>query len=153
MRSPCSSTFASRPVLAEHEGPEAHAKGTTKTVVLDGNDVRPADLEMAHGDVIAFVNYSTQPIQLTFIEPKDLSSKIRCGLVRERQGEGRTRRPVGALPVAGRQALANVPPGQFASVCAFAPGHYAFTAETVGHKVSATAGGTVLAAKGQIEVR
>ena len=146
-------TFASRPILAEHEGPEAHGKGNTKTVVLDGNDVRPADLEMAHGDVISFVNYSTNAIQLTFVEPKDLENKVRCGLVRDAKAKGTPAAPWALFQWQDGKLVANVPPGQFASVCAFAPGHYAFTAEAIGHKAGATAAGTVLAAKGQIDVQ
>jgi hypothetical protein len=48
---------------------------------------------------------------------------------------------------------ANVPPGQFASVCSFAPGHYAYTAQKVGHSGGAGNPTGVLPAKGNIEVQ
>jgi hypothetical protein len=142
--------LGSSPARPEHEGPGAHAKGATHTIVLDGDDVRPTAVEMQHGDSLSFVNYATDPVRITFIEPKDLEAKIRCGLVSGKEKVADA--PAWAL-FAWRDGklVANVPPGHFASVCSLAPGTYAFTAERVGQ--SAPAGGrALLPIKGQIKV-
>lgn len=141
-------TFAHGPALAEHEGPEAHSHAATHTITLDHSDVRPSSTEIAHGDVVSFLNYSTKPIHLTFTEPKDLETKIRCGLVRDAKAKGTPAAPWALFTWTDGKLVADVPPGQFASVCAFAPGQYSFTAETAGYKDSGT-----LPAKGNIEVK
>src|SRR5258705_5819838 len=128
--------LAAAPALAEHEGPEAHSHGATKTITLDGQDVRPATTEMSHGDVISFVNYSTNPVQVTFIEPKDLEKHIHCGLVRDPKDKGTPPAPWALFTWTDGKLVGNVPPGQFASVCSLDPGSYAFTAEKIGEPVT-----------------
>ena len=142
-------TLTSGPVFAEHEGPDAHAHHKTQTITLDTRDVRPASTTMEHGDVLSFVNYSTNPMRVTFTEPKDLEAKIRCGLVRDAKAKGTPAAPWALFVWNDGKLVANVPPGQFASVCALAPGQYAFTSETVGQQRPSG----VLPAKGQIEVK
>ena len=142
-------TLASGPVFAEHESPDAHARHETQTITLDTQDVRPASTTMDHGDVLSFVNYSAHPMRVTFTDPSDLATKIRCGLVRDAKAKGAPSAPWALFTWNDGKLVANVPPGQFASVCALAPGQYAFTSETVGHKPPSG----VLPAKGQIEVK
>jgi len=142
-------TLTSGPVFAEHEGPDAHAHHKTQTITLDTRDVRPASTTMEHGDVLSFVNYSTNPMRVTFTEPKDLEAKIRCGLVRDAKAKGTPAAPWALFVWNDGKLVANVPPGQFASVCALAPGQYAVTSETVGQQPQSG----VLPAKGQIEVK
>src|SRR5258706_12648 len=144
--------LAATPVLAEHEGPDAHAHGATKTIPLDGHDVRPATTEMGHGDVISFVNYSTHPVQVTFIEPQDLEKRIRCGLVRDAKDNGTPAAPWALFTWTDGKLVGNVPPGQFASVCSLEPGSYAFTAEIIGQR-GAGGGerGGIVPTKGQIQ--
>src|SRR6185436_11670710 len=142
-------TLASGPVFAEHEGPDAHAHHKTQTITLDTKDVRPANTTMDHDDVLSFVNYSTHPMRVTFTEPKDVETKIRCGLVRDAKAKGAPAAPWALFVWNDGKLVANVPPGQFASVCALAPGQYAFTSETVGQQRPSG----VLPAKGQIEVK
>jgi hypothetical protein len=67
--------------VAENEELDAHAKANTRTVTLDGADVRPSTSTMDRGDVVSFLNYSTHPVRVTFTEPSELEKKIRCGLV------------------------------------------------------------------------
>jgi hypothetical protein len=141
---------SSGPIFGEQEAPEAHAHGATRTVVLEGSDVRPASLAMKSGDVISFINYSTSPIRLAFTEPKAMADKIRCGLVRDAKTKGAPSAPWALFTWTDGTLTANVPPGQFASVCSFAPGHYAYTAQKVGGAGDASG---VLAAKGQIDVQ
>ena len=140
------------PALAEPESPEAHAKGTTQTITLDGNDVRPSTTNMGHDDIISFVNYSTHPIQITFTEPSDLEKKIRCGLVKGKEQKNTPSAPWALFTWQDGKLVGNVPPGKFASVCSLEPGGYAFTAQIVGHRGDAGTTGT-LPAKGRIEVK
>ena len=141
--------LASGSVLAEHESPDAHGHHKTQTITLDTQDVRPASTTMDRGDVLSFVNYSTSPMRVTFTEPKDLEAKIRCGLVRDAKAKGTPAAPWALFVWTDGKLVANVPPGQFASVCALEPGQYAFTSETVGQQPQSG----VLPAKGQIEVK
>ena len=139
------------PVFAD-ESPGAHAHGATKTVVLEDDDVRPASLEMRQGDVISFINYATSPIHVEFTEPKGIADKIRCGLVRDAKAKGSPAAPWALFTWGPDGKLAaDVPPGQFASMCSFAPGHYAYTTEQIGHSGGDDSG--VLPAKGQIDVK
>jgi hypothetical protein len=140
------------PALSESPGPigHSHDTGVKHTVVLDGDDVRPASLEMKHDDTVSFVNQSTDPVKLTFVEPKDLEAKIRCGLVRGKDKIADA--PAWALFTwQDGKLVANVPPGQFASLCSLAAGSYAFTAEKIGQSAPAS-GSAVLPKKGQITV-
>ncbi len=144
--------LAAAPAFAEHEAPEAHAKGTTQTVILDGTDIRPSTTQMSHADVISFVNYSTHPVQVTFTEPGDLEKKIRCGLVRGSQKTPPSA-PWALFTWRNGKLTGNVPPGQFASVCSLEPGSYTFTATRIGHRTGTPAPGSVLTSKGQLIVK
>jgi|SRR5262245_29215544 len=139
------------PVLAETEGPSDHAKHNSRTITLDGNDVRPPQTRMDHADVLMFANYSTHPVRVTFTDPADLKSRIRCGLVRGRERDAPAA-PWALFTWENDKLVATVPPGQFASVCALEPGSYAFTVASV--SASAQGAGTrgLLPAKGQIVV-
>src|SRR5215467_10249583 len=74
--------LGSRALLAEQEGPGDHAKHDSRTITLDGNDVRPSQTRMNHSDVLMFANYATHPVRVTFTEPADVKNRIRCALVR-----------------------------------------------------------------------
>ena len=121
--------------------------GTTQTITLDGNDIRPTATTMAHSDIVSFVNYSMCPVQITFIEPSDLEKKIRCGLMHGKE-KGAPAPPWAPFTWKDGKLVGNVPPGQFASVCSFEPGNYAFTAEILGQ--GRVRSGSVLAKKGTI---
>lgn len=140
--------------LAEHEGPDAHAHGATKTITLDNQDVRPATTQMEHGDVISFVNYSTHAMRVTFTDPKDLEQHIRCGLVRDAKAKGTPSAPWALFTWESDKLVGNLPPGQFASVCSLDPGSYSFTTEVVGADAARSGDrASVLPAKGNIEVK
>ena len=140
------------PALAEQEDVAAHAKATTQTITLDGKDVRPSRTTMSHADVIAFVNYSTHPVEIAFNEPADLEKRIRCGLVKGKESEAPAA-PWALFSWQDGKLVGNVPPGRFASVCAFDPGSYSFTASPIGVGHRATGLGGILPAKGQIVVK
>jgi len=139
------------PVLAAEEGLEAHAKHNIQTITLDGNDVRPAQASLDHGDVLAFANYSARPVRVIFTEPADLKDKVRCGLVRGNEKHAPAA-PWALFTWENEKLSATVPPGQFASVCSLEPGSYTFTATSI--ETGAQGGsGTKLPGKGQIVVK
>jgi plastocyanin len=138
------------PALADEDIAD-HAKHDTHTVTLDGNDVRPSTTTMSHGDVIAFANYSTHPVTVTFTDPPDLKSKIRCGLVKSTAPAPSD--PWATFSWQDGKLVGNVPPGRFASVCALDPGSYSFTAEILGTQTRSPSQSGVLPAKGQIVVK
>jgi hypothetical protein len=139
------------PVLAAEEGLEAHSKHNIQTITLDGNDVRPAQASLDHGDVLAFANYSARPVRVIFTEPANLKDKVRCGLVQGNEKHA----PAGPWALftwENEKLSATVPPGQFASVCSLEPGSYTFTATSI--ETGAQGGaGTKLPGKGQIVVK
>ena len=144
--------MGSLPARAEHESPDAHAKATTQTVTLDGNDIRPSSFTMDHSDVISFVNYSTHPVEVTFTEPSDLEKRIRCGLVHGTEKSAPSA-PWALFSWQRGTLVGNVPPGRFASVCSLEPGTYAFTATIIGRNSPGSPTGSVLPAKGQLIVK
>jgi hypothetical protein len=139
------------PALAEHEDGKAHDHGPKKTIVFDNDDIRPSSLEMNHGDVLAFENHSTQPMRVQFTDPKDLVDKIRCGAIRSAKDKGTPSAPWALFVWNDGKLSADVPPGQFASMCSLAAGHYAFTANGIGNDPGTQSG--VLPSKGTIDVK
>jgi len=137
--------------LAAEEDPSSHAKHVTHTIVFDGTDIRPSTTQMSQDDVLAFENYSTQPVELTFTEPADLRKKIRCGLVHEKDAPESA--PWALFTWQGDKLVASLPPGRFASICALAPGSYAYTASVAGQSPRSGAGGSLLPNKGQVVVK
>ena len=134
------------------ETPADHERHPKQTITLDTADLRPESLTMDRGETISFVNSSTHPYQVTFIEPKDLEKRIRCGLIRTNDKDTPAA-PWALFMWQNGKLTANVPPGQFASVCALEPGTYAFTAERIGHRAPAADTATTLPLKGRIEVK
>ncbi|HXJ36817.1 MAG TPA: hypothetical protein VMS22_22500 [Candidatus Eisenbacteria bacterium] len=139
------------PAFAEHEGD--HAQHGTQTVTLDGNDVRPSTTNLAHGDVVSFVNYSVHPIKVVFTDPADLKEKIHCGLVKGAGGAAADSPPWALFTWENDKLVGTLPPGRFASVCSLEPGAYAFTAMIVGGDHKGAGPGSILPAKGQIVVK
>lgn len=140
------------PALAEHEGSGDHAKHGSQTVTLDGNDVRPSTVTLEHGDVASFVNYSVHPIKVVFTDPADLKDKIRCGLIKGKEAHPASA-PWALFSWENDKLVGHLPPGRFASVCAFEPGAYAFTATPVTAGTHGAGPGGILPAKGQIVVK
>ena len=143
--------LGSRAVLAETEGPADHAKHTSRTVALDGNDVRPSQTRMEHNDVLTFVNYSTHPVRITFTEPADLKNRIRCSAIRGAEKDAPSA-PWALFSWQNDKLTATVPPGQFASVCSLEHGTYDFTVAPVDAAAQGTSSHGLLPAKGQIMV-
>jgi hypothetical protein len=136
---------------AGRETPAEHEHAAKQTITLDTADLRPESLTMDHTEAISFVNSSTHPYEITFVEPKDIEQRVRCGLVRTKDKEPPSA-PWALFMWQNGRLTANVPPGRFASVCSLEPGSYAFTASRIGHRVPSESA-TVLPLKGRIEVK
>lgn len=134
------------------EDPTAHAHATTHTIILEADDVRPTQTTMAHGDSVSFVNYSTDPIRITFADSGDLEKKVRCAFIR-RKGSQPEGTPWALFTWEDGTLIGDIPPGRFASLCSFEPGNYAFTTTSHGQRSRSAAGGSVLQPKGRLEVQ
>jgi hypothetical protein len=138
------------PGRAEEEPIGGHARHPQKVIVLDSDRIVPSELDMSEGDVLVFENQSIEPIVVTFVDPKNVGDRIRCGLIRKTEHD-EARAPWLLFQKTGDQLSATIPPGRFASVCSLSPGKYAFTATHLSLRTT-TAGG-VLPNKGQITVK
>jgi hypothetical protein len=141
--------LAAAPAAADEEV-GGHARHAQKLVILDAERIMPSNLKMDEGDVLVFQNQSSEPMNVTFVDPKDVADKIRCELVRK-SDEEQPRAPWLLFQKQGGQVVATIPPGRFASVCSLAPGSYAFTARR--SRVKTSDAGGVLQEKGQITVQ
>jgi hypothetical protein len=138
------------PVGATEEDAGAHAKATTRTIVLDSEVVRPSSTVLGTNESVVFENHATQPLVVTFTEPADLMQRIRCGLVRAKATDPE-RAPWALFSWEDGKMKGVIPPGRFASVCSLAPGHYTFlvTRQSPGAR---TPSGE-LGERGEIEVK
>ena len=140
------------PALAAEEGLGAHSKHNIQTITLDGDDVRPSQASLDHGDVLAFANYSARPVRVIFTEPADLKDKVRCGLLPGKEKHAPSA-PWALFTWENDKLSATVPPGQFASVCSLEPGSYTFTATSIETAAAQGGPGARLPGKGQIVVK
>jgi hypothetical protein len=122
-----------------------------KTIVLGATRIEPDNFTMASTDVIAFTSTAFDPLQLEFIKPTSQAGKINCRVADPKSLKpGET--PWATFSVNGEgHFVANVPPGQFPSVCTLAPGSYTY----VVHQLSAGPGTSEgrLGLEGNITVR
>ena len=143
--------FVIRAGGAAEEDTGAHTKGTVHTIMVDNEDVRPSTTTMGPGDSIAFENFSSHPMIVTFTEPADLKTRIRCGLVRGKASDPE-RAPWALFSWEDGKMKGTIPPGRFASVCSFAAGTYTFLVDRQGPGAQAHPTGD-LPEKGQIVVK
>jgi hypothetical protein len=122
-----------------------------KVITMDGELIRPSALLMREDDVLEFVNYSTTPIMLVFVEPQDQTDKIRCHVIHSTNGDPAEAswQLFGWSP--SNQLTAVIPPGRFVSVCSLVPGQYAFVTQRIGRGVGSPP--DALGAKGTITVQ
>jgi hypothetical protein len=128
-----------------------------KAVLLDNEDLKPKTVTLEKGEVLEFENHSVHPMVITFIEPADLTEKVRCGLVRHagehaKEGVG-AQAPWQLFTWRDKQLIATIPPGRFASLCSLAPGTYTYTVSPQSVAVRAPGTGGTLPEKGEIIVK
>ncbi len=131
------------------EGPNDHNKAPTHTIVIDGERIAPSTTTMDKGDSLVFQNQAFQPIQVSFIAPKDLQQKVRCSLTGM---PAEKRPPWGLFQFEGDRLVGMIPPGRFGSICSLAPGNYSFTVRQITAGVE-DGGDSMLANEGQIVVK
>jgi hypothetical protein len=100
-----------------------------QVVTIDADLVRPAAVTMRTDDVLEFVNYSSVPMMLVFLEPENHSDKPRCHVASLRSGRGIA--PEALRWGSPHRPAEIIPPGRFVSVCSLARGKYSFVTKRV----------------------
>jgi hypothetical protein len=115
----------SRPAPTTSAGPP------TKTIVVSRGLIDPPDTTIGASQAIGFRNPSDQVLQVEFVQPEAQAGRITCRVADPKQLE-RGQAPWAQFH-AGYQGhlVADVPPGDFPSICTFAPGYYAFTVKVM----------------------
>ena len=126
-----------------------HAKAPHKTVVLGNETIDPSDLDMKTSEVLVLQNMSFHPYQITFIHPPDIEQKIRCKAAHMPVAQ---QPPWGVMEFKDGKLQGLIPPGRFASVCSFQPGHYEYTIKPLDAEAGPSIGSELLN-KGQIDVQ
>jgi len=137
------------PAFAE-EGPGSHADHPQKVVSIGASRISPVELKMGTGDVLSFQNFSGSILKITFLEPKDLASHVKCSQVKRISPNEAV--VAGALfQRQGDEVVGYVAPGAFVSVCSLQPGRYVYTVAPIA-TTGGTPGGDDLGQKGEIVV-
>jgi hypothetical protein len=119
------------PVLA-HEDVMGHGSHPQKTITLMRDRISPTDLTMGKDDVLEFQNLSLYALKIKFLEPENMTDKIRCELINPK-GSKQGKTPWALFSWDEKQRLsATIPPGRFASLCTLAPGKYRYVIDQVG---------------------
>jgi len=112
--------------------PDAHSARTI--TVIDRGLLFPDTVTIGNGQPIEFANYSSEAIQLVFIEPKDRTD-VRCQLTGNPAASAGND-PAGRWPVLANDPAhhptVTIPPGRYTTACSFPPGQHAFVTKRVG---------------------
>jgi hypothetical protein len=127
-----------------------HSKKPHKTIIIGKDAILPSKTTMSASDVVEFKNMWSGVLSVIFTEPKDVTAKIRCGLISGKP-DPEAKVPPWDLFQANAEGLsASIPPGRFASLCSLAPGDYSFIVQDL-YETGDEEG--VLAEKGTITVK
>jgi hypothetical protein len=111
------------------------ARSSHTITVIDRGLLSPEALTMGQGEALEFANYSSEPIGLVFIEPKDPGGEIRCRLSGNPDGSVGSDAMI-AWPIIAsgpnHHLTVTIPPGRHATTCSLKPGRYAFVTKRVG---------------------
>jgi hypothetical protein len=111
--------------------PATGAGPSTKTIVIGRSIIDPPDTTISASEAVGFMSTADQPLQVEFVRPEAQAGRITCRVADPKRLER------GQAPWAEfRQRyqghlVADVPPGQFPSICTFTPGSYAFTVKVM----------------------
>jgi hypothetical protein len=146
-------TLLVRPAVGaeEQETTAAHARHPQTVFVLDNERLQPSSATMERDGVLVFENHSLHPMFVRFVEPGDAAQRIHCHFIKKSEREAQA--PWLLFAANDGKLTATIPPGRFASLCAFAPGTYAFVAEPARVTSGSAGRGGSLGEKGQITVR
>jgi hypothetical protein len=106
-----------------------------RVITIDADLVRPSAVTMRTDDVLEFVNYSSVPMMLVFLEPDGHSDKPRCHVASLRVGRGIA--PEALRWDSPHRPAEIIPPGRFVSACSLARGRYSFVTKRVDSDASA----------------
>src|SRR5262245_12910278 len=124
-------TLSTRVVhAAENVSDGAHAPHAV--FIFDSGLLYPGTLTIHHGDPLDFRNYSSEFVTLTFIEPKNAGSDLRCGATDNAGATAPDGRMAGwSVSTSGpnQELTVTIPPGRFSSACSLAAGRYVFLTE------------------------
>jgi hypothetical protein len=118
---------------AEHQFPDARSAHTI--TVIDRGLLFPGAVTVDHGEAVEFANYSSEAIELVFIEPKDRADDVRCQPTGNPDATAGSD-PTGRWPIFAddptHHLTVTIPPGRYTTACSFAPGRYAFVTKRIG---------------------
>ena len=104
---------------------------TTKTFLIGRSIVDPPDMTISASEAVGFQSTADQPLQVQFVQPAAQAGKINCRVADPKLLE-RGEAPWAEFHAGYQGRLtADVPPGQFPSICTFAPGYYTFTVKVM----------------------
>jgi hypothetical protein len=103
-----------------------HSKKPHKTITIGKDVILPSRTEMEAGDVVEFKNMWSGVLSVIFTAPKDVTAKIRCGLISGKPDPEAKVPPWDLFQPTVEGLSASIPPGRFASLCSLAPGNYDF---------------------------
>jgi len=93
--------------------------------------IDPADVTIGTAETVGFTSTADQPLHVEFVTPSVQAGKINCRLADPKRLE-RGQAPWAEFRTgADGHLVADMPPGDFGSVCSFAPGYYAFTVKVM----------------------
>ena len=118
---------------AEHRFPNARSAHTI--AVIDRGLLFPGAVTVDHGEAVEFANYSSEAIELVFIEPKDRADDVSCQPTRNPDATAGSD-STGRWPIFANDpthhVTVTIPPGRYTTACSFAPGRYAFVMKRIG---------------------
>jgi hypothetical protein len=136
---------------AEHRSPDA--RNTHTITVIDRGLLLPGAVTIGNGEQIEFANYSSEAIELVFIESRDRLDDVRCRLTGNRAATAGSD-PIERWPLLAsdpaHHPTVTIPPGRYTTACSFTPGQYAFVTKRVGRDARSPVDG--LGQKGTIIV-
>jgi hypothetical protein len=106
--------------------PASGAAPARKTIMIGRSIIDPPDLTIGTAETVGFTSTADQPLRVEFVTPSVQAGKITCRLADPKRLE-RGQAPWAEFRTGeDGHLVADMPPGDFGSVCSFAPGYYVF---------------------------
>jgi hypothetical protein len=134
-------------LLARAAAVEEHPEAAIRQVILGRAAIIPADLTADAKSVLQFNNVTADILTVTFVDPPDIATRVRCGLLKTPEREAP---PWALFTLRDGKLVGTIPPGRLASLCSFAPGEYVYTVERLATQAT---GRAPLPLKGQVRVQ
>jgi len=106
-----------------------------RTVMLSAFEIDPPDLSMGRDEVLTFVSTAAQPLRVEFVQPASgQAQRITCRPSTAAAGRGGEAAWETFRSNAQGRLVADMPPGEFKSICSLAPGSYVFDVTVIGEQ-------------------